>query len=162
MDEKKIAFIKQHALIIENSLHLKSLARVFTKKYIEITIPIAHLIRFSIIFEPQSISRPRQLIEILLKYKFYHFILSPEVYALWNNQNLSLLENELNILAEYAQKNPNIIFHGPDADSLPIKKNDCHKVIADEHGDTFACNRIDRIPQDFTYDSAFDFFDAIN
>lgn len=160
--ESKIKFIEKHQIIIENSLHFQSLSKTLSKRYLEMVFPIRELIRFSIIFEPHHIQFPRKIISLLMKSWFFHFIVSPEVYSNWNDENIALLQWEIIILLDLVKNNRKITFHGPEADQLILKKNDCHKVISDETGDTYKCNRINKIPIDFTYDNAFDFFNSVN
>lgn len=162
LDTKKVSYIQDTWIIIENSLHFAALKRFFHKEYLEMIFPIRHLVRFSLIFEPNNIEWPTQLIEFLEKNGFYQFCLSPEVYGDWTNEHIAALKNILVRLIALTNRNKSLVFLGPDGATIPIKVRTCTKTIADEEGQTHACNRLERIPENFQYEDAFGYFDRVN
>lgn len=149
LNDEKLQFCDKYNIEIIISVHKKWFKTLFPNfwKFLQ----SREIVGFSFIFEPESISFPRKVIEKLIRIGFINFTLTPEIYSDWNPKNIVKLEEELNMLLGMTSWFPDVKLKGIDGNNLKQPVVWCEKTIMNTDGKISLCNRFKKLDILHTY-----------
>lgn len=139
LDSKKLLFCVKNGVEVMISMHFKSIKKLLPK--VTKFLFANEILWFWFIFEESKIDYPYKIVSFLVEKWFTHYILTPEVYWNWNEQNLKKLGKELQKFLEIYKKYPKVKFTWPSTDSLVKLVKWCSKNIVSKQWQKKPCNR---------------------
>lgn len=160
-DEEKTRFIAKNNISVVVSIHKKGLEALIRK--LPILRPIWSFISFNFIFQPDDITFPYSIFSKLTSFGFENFIFTPDIYSVWNTENITLLSRELDRPLLAKKTNPKLYIGDLTGESLRPIFAGCEKKVIDPEWKSQVCNRFKATSKypDITYERIYDTVDAI-